>query len=236
MPGLLERSITRVDERLILLAPPRKAVPPVFVNVERSLKKHLGRLTEVQRLSGKIYWHDGAVGPNDLTKDGLHRTPEDEKGWHLLMTNQEGRVTACVWYIEHHEVPVPNKLRVRDCPPALRHESRDVFWKAVESDLQAARKEKLRYAEIGGWAVAKESRGTTEGLILALAAFSFGRLFGGALGMTTATHRHSSATILRRLGGSHLQADGTAVAPYYDPKYGCLMEVLRFESRQPCAK
>jgi len=236
MPGLLERTIACVDERLILLAPPKKTVPPVFAKVERSLKKHLGRLTEVQRLRGAVYLSEGAIGPNDLTKDGLHRTPEDEKGWHLLITNQEGRVSACVWYIEHHEVPHPNKLRVRDCPPALRRESKDVFWKAVESDLQIARREQLRYVEIGGWAVAEPSRRTSEGLILALAAYSLGRMFGGALGMTTATVRHSSSEILRRLGGSRLEADGTAVAPYYDPKYGCLMEVLRFDSRQPCPK
>jgi len=236
MPGLLERSITRVDKRLILLAPPKKVVPPVFENVERSLNQHLGRLTEVQRLRGTIYWHDGAIGPNDLSQGGLHRTPEDEKAWHLLMTNQQGRVTSCVWYIEHHEAPSLNKLRVRDCPAGLRHESKDVFWKAVESDLQTARREQLRYAEIGGWAVAKELRHTTEGLVLALAAFSFGRMFGGALGMTTATVRHSSSNILRRLGGSHLEVDGTPVAPYYDPKYGCLMEVLRFDSRRPSAK
>src|SRR2546423_1617560 len=105
MPRLLERSITRVDERLILLAPPKKTVPSVFDNVERSQDEHHGRLREVQRLRGRIYSDEGAVAIADLTEDGLHCTPEDEKGWHLLMTNAQGRVTACVWYIEHQQVP-----------------------------------------------------------------------------------------------------------------------------------
>jgi hypothetical protein len=236
MPRLLERSIKSVDQRLILLAPPRKPVPSVFGKVERSLNEHIERLREVQRLRGSIYRDDGAVATCELSRDGLHRTPEDEKGWHLLMTNNQGKVSACVWYIEHHQAPQANSLRVRNSPPALRRESKDIFWKAVESDLSMARRENLRYAEIGGWAVAKESRYTTEGLILALAAFSFGRMFGGALGMTTATVRHSSSEILRRLGGSHLKADGVTVAPYDDPQYGCQMEVLRFDSRQPSAK
>ena len=69
--------------------------------------------------------------------------------------------------------------------------------------------------------------------MLALAAYSLGRLFGGALGLTTATVRHSSSAILRRLGGSHLQANGTFVPPYYDPRYQCDMELLRFDSRRP---
>jgi hypothetical protein len=73
-------------------------------------------------------------------------------------------------------------------------------------------------------------------LLLALAAYSLGRRLGGALGITTATVRHSSSTILRRLGGSHLEAGGTIVPSYFDPKYNCEMELLRFDSRKPNAK
>ena len=94
----------------------------------------------------------------------------------------------------------------------------------------------MRYAEVGGWAVARESRCTSEGLLLALGAYSLGRALGGALGLTTATVRHSSSTILRRLGGGHLEAGGTAVPSYYDPRYRCEMELLRFDSRRPNAK
>lgn len=236
MPSLLERSINRLDERMILLAPPKQPVPPIFDNVERSPDKHRTRLHEVQRLRANIYCHDGALDADDLSEDGLHRAPEDERAWHFLITNGDGRIRACVRYIAHEEVPAPAKLRVRDAPPALRRESRDLFWKAVESDLATARRERLRYAEIGGWAVAPEGRCTSDGLILALAAFSFGRMFGGALGMTTATVRHSSSRILRRLGGSDLEAGGSVVKPYYDPKYRCEMEVLRFDSRDANAK
>src|SRR5207253_9806647 len=72
-----------------------------------------------------------------------------------------------------------------------------------------------------------------EGLLLALAAYSMGRRFGGALGLTTATVRHSSSAILRRLGGSSLEVDGSTVPSYFDPKYDCDMEILRFDSRRP---
>jgi hypothetical protein len=63
-----------------------------------------------------------------------------------------------------------------------------------------------------------------------------GRIAGGALGITTATVRHSSSTILRRLGGSHLAAAGQTVPAYFDPRYNCEMELLRFDSRRPSAK
>ena len=59
---------------------------------------------------------------------------------------------------------------------------------------------------------------------------------GGALGLTTATVRHCSSTILRRIGGRRLEVDGMVVPPYYDPRYKCEMELLRFDSRRPSAK
>src|ERR1035437_1492396 len=42
-----------------------------------------------------------------------------------------------------------------------------------------------------------------------------------------------SALILRRIGLESLCADGVALPPYFDPRYGCQMEVLRFDSRFP---
>ena len=51
------------------------------------------------------------------------------------------------------------------------------------AELARARHAGLKYAEVGGWAVARESRCTAEGLLLALAAYSLGRILGGALGI-----------------------------------------------------
>jgi hypothetical protein len=38
------------------------------------------------------------------------------------------------------------------------------------------------------------------------------------------------------LGGAPLEADGTPVPTYYDPRYKCEMEILRFDSRHPNPK
>jgi hypothetical protein len=94
----------------------------------------------------------------------------------------------------------------------------------------------MRFAEVGGWAVSKTARCTSEGLVLALATYSLGRIAGGAVGLTTATVRHASSKILRRLGGSSLEAFGSTVPSYYDARYGCEMELLRFDSRRPMAR
>jgi hypothetical protein len=235
MPTLLERSIRSVDQRLVLLAPPKATIPPFFERLDASYERHWDLLREVQRLRGHVYLNDGALAPEQLSPEGLHQTQEDHKSWHLLVVDKRQRITACLWYLQHENTTQFDNLRVRHCGLAHVQDRHASLRTGVESELLRARRERLHYAEIGGWAVSSEGRHTSQGLLLALATFSLGRVFGGALGITTATVRHCSSTILRRLGGSHLEVDGSTVAPYYDPHYDCEMELLRFDSRRPNA-
>ena len=236
MLGLLERNIASVEKRLVLLAPPQSAIPDYFRTVSIDAGQHRDMVEEVQRLRGTVYLTDGAIHPSQLSEGGLHQTPEDDRSWHLLMLNKDRRVSACAWYMEHEDIHSIDELRVRNCPLNRSEDSRRTLREAIQAEIARAKSHNLRYAEVGGWAVAKESRCTSEGLLLALAAYSLGRVFGGVLGLTTATVRHSSSTILRRLGGSHLEVNGAAVPSYYDPKYDCQMELLRFDSRSPNPK
>jgi hypothetical protein len=233
---LLDRSIEAVDSRLVLLTPPEASIPTSFENVEVDPDRHAELVADMQRLRGRTYLRDGAVEPRELTCDGRHQTPEDERSWHLLMLDKLGRVDACVWYMEHDPGVSVEQLRVRDC--SLAHEPvwRDTLRNAVELELARARREGVGYAEVGGWAVAESSRCTSQGLVLALAGYSLGRALGGTLGLTTATVRHCSSTILRRLGASGLSVGERSVPSYYDPRYKCEMELLRFDSRHPSPK
>ena len=235
MLRLLERTIASLDSRLLLLAPGEN-VPSFFENVENDERLHRRLVRDMQKLRGKIYLDDGAVKAGQLTSDGLHETPEDDRSWHLLTIDAWKRVTGCVWFLEHTNGVRPQDLRVRHCPLARMTEWRDRLWKGIETELARARRDYLHYAEVGGWAVSEKSRCTSEGLVLALAGYSLGRIQGGCLGITTATVRHCSSSILRRIGGSPLEAAGVTVPSYYDPRYGCEMEILRFDSRRPSAK
>jgi hypothetical protein len=104
---------------------------------------------------------------------------------------------------------------------------------AIERQLSESRAQGLAFAEIGGWAVAPEHRCTQEALLLVLGTFALSQVLGGAKGITTATVRHHSSTILRRIGGRSLQVDGIDLPKYYDPRYRCEMEILQFDSRLP---
>jgi hypothetical protein len=236
MLKLLERSIATLHGRLLVLAPAHvhhAETGAPFRNVVPDSGSRDQLLREVQRLRGAIYLQDGAIQTHQLTPDGRHHTEEDEQSWHLLFLNSAGRVSACMWYRDLGLTPSIDEMRVSSTPLAGADDWRGKLTRAVEHELARARRLGLALSEAGGWAVAAESRCTNEGLLLALGTFSLAQLLGGALCMTTATVRHASSSILRRLGGSSLEADGEPLPSYYDPKYRCVMELLRFDSRQP---
>ena len=107
---------------------------------------------------------------------------------------------------------------------------------AVEQDLRDAAASGFSYIEVGGWAIAEKVRCTAECLRSVLAVYAWSRLVGGTLGVSTATERNGSASILTRLGGSPMQWDKSEIPAYYDPRYDYRMHMLRFDSRTPAAR
>lgn len=234
----LERSVLSVDRRLVLIAPGNidGRIDDQFAKVTYDTERRDWFVKQIQALRGSVYLQEGNLNADQLMPDGRHQTPEDARSWHLLWRDQNGLVTSCAWYLEHQDASSMRDLRVRHCPLSESGDWSDSLRQAVESELARARQEGLRYAEVGGWAVSKARRCTSEGLVLALAAYGLCRLLGGALGITTANVKHSSSSILRRLGGSYLEFGGTTLPAYFDHQYNATIELLRFDSRRPHAK
>jgi hypothetical protein len=92
------------------------------------------------------------------------------------------------------------------------------------------------FAEVGGWALGPALRSSTAALDMLLLAFALLERLGGSLGISTATRRHGSASILQRVGLRPLELEGAELPPYYDPQYECEMEMLRFDSSNPNPK
>ena len=61
-------------------------------------------------------------------------------------------------------------------------------------------------------------------------------MLGGTVGLSTATRRHSSSSILQRLGARRAQLHGEELPAYYDPLFDCEMELLEFDSQRPAAR
>ncbi len=234
MPKLIESSVASLEQKLVLIAPPQARCDG-FLNASGDAARHRALIHDMQRLRGTIYLDDGAIGSRDLTTDGRHDTPEDEKSWHLLMLDTRGHVRSCVLFLLHDEAASFQRLRLRHCPLLQHAESRHRVQCAVELEMARAQAAGLRFGELGGWAISRERRGSPDGLMMTLAAYGLARMLGGALCVTTANAK-SSSPILRRVGGAYLEFDSTPISSYFDPRYNHEMDLLRFDSRSPNPK
>ena len=222
-----------IREELVLLAPRDSFIPTSFTRCSADRHRHARWLRETQKVRGSIYLADGALQASQLSPDGRHVQASDEDSWHLLAVNGNGEVQGCARYRHLTGNVGFDDLAVRDSWLARCAEWGPSMRAAVELVIGRAKQRGTAFAEVGGWAIVPEKRCTAEALRIALATFSLAQTLGGCVGISTATERHRSSSILRRIGGRSLEVGGTELPAYYDPQYGCRMEVLRFDSRSP---
>jgi hypothetical protein len=225
--------LTPLHSQLLLLAPSASGVPDSFSNPSFDAGRHTHMLAKAQKLRGRIYVEDGAIEPNELTPEGKHRIANDQESWHILTLDSRGELSGCTRYLAHKNTTPFTQLGVRQCALAKCDQWGPKLRSAIEQDLQLARKRDFAYVEMGGWALREDVRCSTEALRIALGAYALARNLGGAISVTTATARHCSSSILRRIGGQPLATGRTELPSYYDPRYKCEMTILRFESDQP---
>ena len=224
------------NRRFVLLSPPGTPLRGTFHHVAGDTDRRRELLSDMQRLRGRVYVQDGAISQQDLTADGRHVQPIDEESWHLLILNSYNRVVGCTRYLQHAATTSYNRLRVHTAALAHSEQWRTTLRRAVESELAEARRSGFSYIEVGGWALDESVRGTSDALRSVLFTFAWSQVIGGCLGLSMATHRNGSASILRRTGGRPLECDSEPLPPYYDPQYKCDMELIRFDSRIPSVK
>lgn len=222
--------------RTILLAPPFASLSETFQSIQVDHFQHSWFLAEVQRLRGRVYLEDGAIERRQLSADGRFTHRQDDHSWHLLITNSQGQVSGCLRY-SMVDRPSFHHLDVARSALAFSGKWGMRLRKAIEAKVEDAARREIGYAELGGWALTEEVRGSCEALRMALVLYALTQRLGGAVGTTTATTRHQSSTILKKLGGVGLISDdGSELPPYYDPQYKCEMEILGFDSNTPNPK
>ncbi len=195
--------------------------------------RHHRLLAEAQRLRGRIYLQDGAIQPSDLLADDRHIQAADDQAWHLLTVDENEAVVACIRYFAHEPGVRFSELSVAGSDIARSAELGTRVREAVETELDCARRRGVWFVELGGWAVCESLRCTTEAIRTLLTVYALSQVRGGAVGLSSATTRHHSSSILRRIGGRPLKASGVEVSSYYDAQYACEMELLSFDSESP---
>lgn len=223
-------------QKMVVLAPSLSAVPAVFKRADMDAAQHQRLLADMQRLRGSVYLDDGAIGTEQLTADGRHLAPADERSWHILCLDENERVSGCSRYYLHRGDVSFAELGVSRSALASDPQWGQLLRLAVNGEVALANKINLGFAELGGWALGRQHRGTTDALRIALGMYGLASLLGEAICVSTATFRNCSASILKRIGGRPVAVDGFALPAYNDPQYNCEMEILRFDSRRPAER
>lgn len=219
----------------VLLAP-HSIDPGVFTNIVTDFSAHNAFLADAQKLRGRIALQEGAIDASQLSAEGRHIQPADDSSWHILTLDHDGQVAACARYFAHD-----GDVRYEDLAVSRTSLAKSETWgqalrNAVEIEIHEAKVRGCSYVELGGWVISEALRCTTEALRTIATAYAFAQLFGGGLGITTASTRRCSATILKRVGGLRLRHAGVELPTYYDEHYHCEMEILRFDAFRPNAK
>lgn len=226
------RRLSSPDRHLVLLAPSESAVPRFFDQVQTDPRRYYSLMSEMQTLRGSVYLRDGAITPEELI-DGRHQLRSDGVSWHLLVLDQEHSVCGCARYREHPSDVGFSKLGVSSSTLAHCPQWGHRLRSAVGAELELSRRLGLPYVELGGWALIEQIRRTTEAFRMALTTYALAQALGGGVGISTATTRHGSSSILRGVGGRPLEHQNSELPSYHDFKYRCEMEVLRFYSWAP---
>ena len=228
--------VTRVSgsnsTEIVVLPPAGTTVPGVFRNVISNSAAYRSVLSQVQRFRGRIYLEDGAIMAGELTPDGRHMLPVDYQSWHVIAVEKTGEISGCLRFLEESTATRFEDLFLRGAAIAHCPALGPTVRRAVEDEMERARREDVRFGEVGGWAISENRRSGWEALRIVLSTYGLLQLLGGCIGLATATVRHGSARILRKIGLAALSSGDAALAPYYEPRFGCLMEMLRFDSRR----
>jgi hypothetical protein len=215
----------------MILAPADVVLPAAFRQVQQDQRAYHQLLCNMQQLRGRIALEEGAVRKKDLGPGNRHVMAGDEDSWHLIRTDHSGNAIGCARILVHSKNASFGSLRVSRTPLAKSPEWESQVRSAVEQDIKVARNSEMTVVEPGGWVIEEKSRGGADAVAIALSAFAWSQLIGGCLAYVTATVKHRSCAILRRLGGSPLKFQGLELPRYYDPEYECEMEILKFETR-----
>jgi hypothetical protein len=228
----LSRGARQLGRQSILLAPSQSAASR-FVQASVDPSRHHRLLAEAQRLRGRVYVQDGAIQPSELSGDDRHIQAADDHAWHLLTVDENEAVIGCIRYFAHEPSVRFSELSLAESGITRSAQLGTRVRAAVETELDCARRRGVWYVELGGWAVCESLRCTTEAVRTLLTVYALSQVRGGAVGLSSATTRHHSSSILRRIGGRPLKAHGVEVPSYYDATYACEMELLSFDSESP---
>jgi hypothetical protein len=220
---------------LTIVAPSVAQVPDWLSNVLANERVYQEVIEEIQRFRGYVYVQDKAIPSSALDEQGRHYSEYDYRAWHIIF--RERRQELCgairvglVDYGDYGDTEESDPLQVLQFLSHIPSDTKAPLETAVRRFLDNCRTLAPSICEPGAWAVAEDVRKSRVAPILAASIWSLGRVMGGGIGVATATTRHGSADILKKMGGFDLFLNGMPLVPFYDSYHQCYIELIGFDS------
>jgi hypothetical protein len=219
------------DVDLTVVAPSVAHVPEWLSNALVNDAMYQNMIDEIQRFRGNVYVHDKAIPASSLDKEGRHYSDYDYQAWHIIFRDRREDLCGAirVGLVSCTDTDVED-LQVLRFLAKMPDDQRTPLEAAVRGFLGNCRLLQPSICEPGAWAVAEDVRKGRLAPVLAASIWSLLRVVGGASGVATATTRHGSADILKKMGGFDLILNGVPLVPFYDSYHACYMELVGFDS------
>jgi len=220
----------------LIVIPPLSPSPDLeWIVGERfsSPAEHRAAISEVQRFRGQVYVADGAIPASALDEEGRHYQEFDYENYHLCLLSPEQQIRGCFRLRLHKPAAEIRDLRLHDVIERMPSGLAALCHGALASLFELSCREGVRIGEVGGWAVDERLRHRRASTILPFAAWSLYQIVGDAIVLASATNRHQSSAILKRIGGFALMHGEERLPCFMDDFHGCEMELLGFDSRRP---
>jgi hypothetical protein len=220
-------------------------IPPLFPSLDvdcvigetfPSIAEHCDAFSEIQRFRGRVYVADSAIPASALDEKGRHSQDFDFENYHLCLRNLEGQIRGCFRLRLHPLGAAIRDLKLYDVIERMPRELADLSYGALAAVFELSSREGIRIGEVGGWAIDEKLRHHCAATLLPFAAWALYQVIGNAMVVASATTRHHSSAILKRMGGFALMYGGTKSPRFVDDFHGCELELLGFDSRRPHPK
>jgi hypothetical protein len=230
-------ALCRLGDRRLLVLPPRGLGAPAGLNSNYIQGTDYARsISDIQRFREAVYVRDRVLSVSTLDSCSHDQAGSDYKSWHFVIATGAGEICGCIRMQFYPPTADLSTLHLHACLSRAPADRVEHLHAGVQSFRQTAYNAGLRFGEVGGWAVSEEFRRSSTSILLPITVWAMCRILGDASILATATTRHQSAAILQRIGGFVLPYNGIPVDGYFDSYFGCEMEILGFDSRQPSAK
>src|SRR5262245_29480124 len=206
---------------------------PVDGETFSSFVEHAAAISEIQRFRARVYVAHGALPASALDGRGRHFQWFDFENHHLCLRNGAGQIRGCLRLRLHNRGVKLHDLRIHELIRRLPMPLAETCNRAVVALLERSCSEGLRFGDVGGWAVDEELRQSRVSVLLPVACWVVYPILHHVLAVASATTRHQSSEILKRIGGFALRYGSEELPQFVDDFHGCEMELLGFDSRSP---